>query len=57
MTRMTYFAFGAGEPDGTDKSPQDCLLFNAGDGYKFHNANCGIKIGGYICEIQNTKYI
>nr|XP_034301073.1 uncharacterized protein LOC105335840 isoform X2 [Crassostrea gigas] len=52
MTKMRYFAFGGGEPDGTDRSPQDCLLFLVEDGYAFHNANCGIKIGGYICEIE-----
>lgn len=52
MTKMRYFAFGGGEPDGTDRSPQDCLLFHVQDGYAFHNANGGIKIGGYICEIE-----
>lgn len=57
MTKMKYFAFGAGEPNGTEQSPEDCLMFYAGDGYKFYNAKCGKKLGGYICEIQNTQYI
>nr|XP_034301077.1 uncharacterized protein LOC105339115 [Crassostrea gigas] len=50
MTNMTYFAFGSGEPNGTEQSPQDCLMFYAGDGYKFHDAKCSGMIGGYICE-------
>lgn len=53
MTQMKYFAFGAGEPNGTDQSPQDCLMFYAAVGYAFNDAKCRIKNGGYICEIQN----
>ena len=27
MTKMTYFAFGGGEPDGIDSQPKDCMFF------------------------------
>ncbi|XP_034301075.2 uncharacterized protein [Magallana gigas] len=53
MTQMKYFAFGTGEPNGTDQSPEDCLMFYAAKAYAFNDANCRIKNGGYICEIQN----
>lgn len=51
MTKMKYFAFGKGEPDGAEQSPQDCMLFHAGDRYKFHDSVCGKRVGGYICEV------
>ncbi|XP_078323233.1 uncharacterized protein LOC144622431 [Crassostrea virginica] len=51
MTKMTYFAFGAGEPNGSDKSPEDCMFFYAGDRYRLHNVSCDYP-GGYICEID-----
>ena len=41
------FAFGAGEPDGIDKDPQDSMFFYAGDRYKLHDVNCD-QPGGYI---------
>ncbi|XP_061164729.1 uncharacterized protein LOC133173725 [Saccostrea echinata] len=52
MTKMTYHAFGAGEPNGSDRSPQDCMFFYAGERYTFHNVFCdnGSYLGGYICE-------
>lgn len=50
MIKMSYFAFGKGQPSGTFKSADDCMIFFSEDGYKFHDANCGPKIGGYICE-------
>ncbi|XP_061163726.1 uncharacterized protein LOC133172908 [Saccostrea echinata] len=52
MTKMKYFAFAAGEPNGSDSSPQDCMMFYAGKRYKFHNIYCdnGSYLGGYICE-------
>lgn len=56
MTNMTYFAFGAGEPNGTEQSLQDCLVPYAGDEYKFHDAKCSRMIGGYICEFW-SKWI
>ncbi|XP_061169141.1 uncharacterized protein LOC133178461 [Saccostrea echinata] len=53
MTKMTYHAFGAGEPNGSDRSPQDCMFFFAGERYTFHNVPCdnGSYLGGYICEV------
>ncbi|XP_062596734.1 uncharacterized protein LOC134258205 [Saccostrea cucullata] len=52
MTKMTYYAFGAREPNGSDRSPEDCLFFYAGERYTFHNVYCdnGTHLGGYICE-------
>ncbi|XP_052719477.1 F-box/LRR-repeat protein 4-like isoform X2 [Crassostrea angulata] len=41
MTKIKYFAFGKCEPDGKEQSPQDCMLFHAGDGYTFHDSECG----------------
>ncbi|VDI08190.1 Hypothetical predicted protein, partial [Mytilus galloprovincialis] len=37
MNKMTYKAFGSGQPDGTNASPQDCMFFYAGERYAFHN--------------------
>ena len=54
MTKMTYFAFGAGEPDGSDKSPQDCMVFLVADRYQFHNYPCENYFLGYICEIDRV---
>ncbi|XP_048775102.2 uncharacterized protein LOC125679709 [Ostrea edulis] len=53
MMKMTYHAFGAGQPDGSDSSPQDCMFFYAGERYTFHDVYCdnGSYLGGYICEI------
>lgn len=48
MTKMKHFALG----EGTEQSPQDCMTFYVGDGYKFLNTKCGKKLGGYICEIE-----
>jgi hypothetical protein len=52
MTKMTYHAFGAGQPDGSDRAPQDCMFFFAGERYTFHDVYCdnGTFLGGYICE-------
>ncbi|XP_062587704.1 uncharacterized protein LOC134249362 [Saccostrea cucullata] len=52
MTDMKYHAFGAGEPNGVDRSPQDYMFFYAGERYTFHNVFCdnGTYLGGYICE-------
>lgn len=52
MRKMKYFAFGGRQPDGTDRSPQDCLLVYVRDGYAFHDTYCGKKLVGYICEIE-----
>ncbi|XP_065932791.1 F-box/LRR-repeat protein 4-like [Magallana gigas] len=52
MRKMRYFAFGGGQPDGTDRSPQDCLCVYVRDGYAFHDTFCGKKLVGYICEIE-----
>nr|XP_022322048.1 uncharacterized protein LOC111123779 isoform X1 [Crassostrea virginica] len=54
MSKMTYFAFGATQPDGNDKYPQDCMFFYAPDRYKLHDVFCdnGHYLGGYICEID-----
>ena len=51
---MTYFAFGAGQPDGNDRDAQDCMFFYAPDRYKLHDVFCdnGGYLGGYICEID-----
>ena len=56
MTKMTYFAFGPGQPDGTDRSPQDCIAFFAPDRYMLHDYPCdhGQYKGGYICEIDHA---
>ena len=56
MTKMTYFAFGPGQPDGTDRSPQDCIAFYAPDRYMLHDYPCdhGQYKGGYICEIDHA---
>ena len=53
---MTYFAFGAGEPNGSDKAPEDCMFSYAPDRYKLHNVyfDNGGYLGGYICEIDQT---
>lgn len=48
MTKMKHFALG----EGTEQSPQDCMTFYVGDGYKFLNTKCGKNLGGYICEIE-----
>ncbi|XP_048777410.2 C-type lectin domain family 4 member E-like [Ostrea edulis] len=52
MMKMTYHAFGGGQPNGTDRSPQDCMFFYAGERYTFHDVPCdnGTYHGGYICE-------
>jgi hypothetical protein len=52
MIKMTYHAFGAGQPDGSDRAPQDCMFFFAGERYTFHDVCCdnGTLLGGYICE-------
>ncbi|XP_052074812.1 C-type lectin domain family 4 member M-like [Mytilus californianus] len=52
MTKMTYYAFGDGEPNGSIASPQDCMYFYALNIYHFYNVMCdsGTNIGGYICE-------
>ena len=54
MTKMTYFAFGGGEPDGSDRSPQDCMVFFALDRYQLHNFPCENYFLGYICEIDRV---
>ncbi|XP_062566000.1 uncharacterized protein LOC134228358 [Saccostrea cucullata] len=52
MTKMKYYAFAANEPNGSDKSPQDCMFFYARSRYSFHNIYCdnGSHLSGYICE-------
>lgn len=50
MTKMSYFAFGGGEPDGIDSQPQDCMFFNPFDYHRFYDIPCDIHKGGYICE-------
>ena len=36
MRKMTYFAFGAGEPNGNFNSPHDCMLLRTTDFYQMH---------------------
>ncbi|XP_062596728.1 uncharacterized protein LOC134258201 isoform X2 [Saccostrea cucullata] len=52
MNKMKYYAFAANEPNGSDKSPQDCMFFYARSRYSFHNIYCdnGSHLSGYICE-------
>ena len=52
MFKMTYYAFGAGEPNGSNGSPEDCMVFYLKDHYQFHNVFCWSTVhdGGYICE-------
>ncbi|XP_061164479.1 C-type mannose receptor 2-like [Saccostrea echinata] len=52
MKEMTYFAFGAGQPNGSDKAPQECMFFYAAERYIFHDVFCDhdTYLGGYICE-------
>lgn len=50
MTKMSYFAFGNNEPNGSDRSAEDCMFFNAGEYYRFHDVPCDNHNGGYICE-------
>lgn len=51
MTKMSYFAFGSGQPDGVDRKPQDCMFFYATERYRFHDVHCDrFYKGGYICE-------
>lgn len=50
MTKITYFAFGNRQPDGTDSNPQDCMFFYAADSYRFYDFHCAYDFGGYICE-------
>nr|XP_022322050.1 uncharacterized protein LOC111123780 [Crassostrea virginica] len=54
MNKMTHFTlFAAGEPNGGDNSPEDCLAFYAPDRYKLHSNTCDY-LGGYICEIDQV---
>lgn len=51
MTKMSYFAFGAGQPNGVDRQPQDCMFFYALEHYRFHDVHCDYSYkSGYICE-------
>nr|XP_034301058.1 perlucin-like protein [Crassostrea gigas] len=50
MIKMSYFAFGNGEPNGIDSNTQDCMFFFAGEHYRFHSVFCDNYNGGYICE-------
>ncbi|XP_062596729.1 uncharacterized protein LOC134258201 isoform X3 [Saccostrea cucullata] len=52
VTKMAYYAFGAREPNGSDRSPQDCMFFYSGEGFAFHSVPCrsARSDGGYICE-------
>ena len=52
MTKMTYFAFGRNQPDGTNAAPQDCMFFYSGDHDQLHDVSChDISFnGGFICE-------
>ncbi|XP_061164477.1 perlucin-like protein [Saccostrea echinata] len=52
MSKMTYFAFGARQPDGTDRAPQDCMFFYARERYIFHDVYCDHDsyYAMYICE-------
>lgn len=50
MTKMTYFAFGGGQPNGVDSQPEDCMYFCALEHYRFHDVFCDNYYGGYICE-------
>lgn len=50
MTKMSYFAFGNGEPNGSDSKTEDCMFFFAAEYYRFHNVYCDNYNGGYICE-------
>lgn len=47
---MSYFAFGANEPNGNNGSPEECMFFHASEYYRFHNIYCDNYKGGYICE-------
>jgi hypothetical protein len=52
MIKMAYHAFGAKQPDGSDRAPEDCIFFYAGENYALHDMYCdnGLYHGGYICE-------
>ncbi|CAC5410152.1 unnamed protein product [Mytilus coruscus] len=52
MNKMTYKAFGARQPDGSNAGPQDCMMFYAGERYIFHDILCDHPSwsSGYICE-------
>lgn len=57
MTKMSYFAFGKGEPSGSDKRVRDCMFFYADEYYRFHAVPCDNFNGGYICEKESKKVI
>ncbi|XP_048738363.1 perlucin-like protein [Ostrea edulis] len=48
-SKMSYFAFGPGEPGGTKESPQLCLWLYAKYQYQFVDVGC-TSVARYICE-------
>ncbi|XP_063411353.1 uncharacterized protein LOC134694279 [Mytilus trossulus] len=52
MIKMKYKAFGTNQPDGSNASPQDCMLFYVGERYILHDTFCDHPSwkSGYICE-------
>lgn len=52
MTKMDYFAFAVGEPNGNVHNPHDCLFFFKHDNYNMYDVPCfgSYDVGGYICE-------
>ncbi|XP_048736790.2 perlucin-like protein [Ostrea edulis] len=49
VSRMSYFAFGPSEPNGTKGSPELCLWLYAGYKYQFIDVAC-TSVARYICE-------
>ncbi|XP_071150721.1 C-type lectin domain family 4 member G-like [Mytilus edulis] len=48
MTKMTYFAFDAVQPNGSSRYPQDCLSLNGQQ--RLYDNNCDSYSVGFICE-------
>lgn len=48
-SRLSYFAFGASEPDGTKTNPELCLGLDPNKNYEFVDIPCSTPFR-YICE-------
>lgn len=53
MTKMKYFAFGKGEPDGAEQSPQDCFCFMQETGTNFTTAHVEKGLADIFVKYEN----
>lgn len=49
FSKMSYFAFGPGQPTGTKGSPQNCMWLYSPYHYQFTDDSCTM-LAHYICE-------